>query len=132
MASLYSIGHGAKPLERFLRELTEEHISVVVDVRTFPRSRFHPQYNERALAASLLARGIRYLWKGGNLGGRGENVRYDETLDELVELVQNESVALMCSESDYRNCHRHRMLEPSLRERGASLIHLPRSQTVLL
>jgi uncharacterized protein (DUF488 family) len=31
---------------------------------------------------------------------------------------------MMCSEEDPRRCHRHRLIEPSLRERGAAVRHI--------
>jgi uncharacterized protein (DUF488 family) len=33
---------------------------------------------------------------------------------------------VMCSEEDPRRCHRHHLLEPSLRELGVAVLHIRR------
>ena len=35
-------------------------------------------------------------------------------------------VVVMCSEEDPRRCHRHHLLEPSLRELGVAVLHIRR------
>ena len=98
---------------------------MLIDIRTYPRSRFQPQYNQKALADSLSAVGVLYVFKGNNLGGKGENVDYEKTIDELVEMVQSgKNVCVMCSEGDYKKCHRHEMLEPSFIQRGLVVEHI--------
>ncbi len=66
--TLYTIGHGARPLEAFLALLEGEGIERVVDVRSFPGSRKHPHFGKDALAASLEERGIEYVGRK-DLGG---------------------------------------------------------------
>jgi uncharacterized protein (DUF488 family) len=83
-----TIGHSNKPITVFLDTLQEHQIEVVVDVRTVPRSRFSPHFNEKALGNSLAKRAIKYLNRGQNLGGRGENVYYEEAIEELVEMAR--------------------------------------------
>jgi uncharacterized protein (DUF488 family) len=56
----FSIGHSTRPLQAFVDLLKGVDIRLVVDVRTFPRSRSNPQYNGDALAALLLTLDIRY------------------------------------------------------------------------
>ncbi len=125
MNTIYTIGHSTKPFPEFLAKLREHAIDVLVDVRSIPRSRFNPQYNEKRLAESLAVEGIRYLARGANLGGKLENVDYEQAIDELVLLVRSgKNVCVMCSEGDYRTCHRRTMLEPSFRGRGLVVAHL--------
>ena len=49
-------------------------------------------------------------------------------LDALIYLqrfvVGGETVCVMCSEGDYRKCHRSEMLEPSFSERGLDVHHI--------
>src|SRR6478752_7548245 len=66
---IYSVGHGARSLEDFVRTLGAAKIATVVDVRSFPGSRRHPHFGREALEASLPARGIGYVWEP-RLGGR--------------------------------------------------------------
>jgi uncharacterized protein (DUF488 family) len=131
-ATIYSIGHGAKPIQQLLDELAAANIEVVIDARSLPRSRFHPQYNQKSLENSLPGAGIRYEWQGSAIGGKRENIGYEEAMKELAKRAPNERIALMCSERDYRSCHRHTMLEPTLRTYGIQMVHLPDSQSKLV
>lgn len=122
---MYSIGHSNRAFSEFLNKLQKYGIDVIVDVRTYPRSRFCPWFNEKRLANALNDANISYLPRGKNLGGLGENTHYEETLDELVELSkQGKNVCLMCSEADYKKCHRYETLTPSLEKRGVSIVHI--------
>ena len=49
----YTIGHGTRSLQDFVELLKEVGVTLVVDVRTVPRSRTNPQYNGDALPDSL-------------------------------------------------------------------------------
>jgi uncharacterized protein (DUF488 family) len=123
--TIFSVGHSVRGFSEFLQKLTEYDVDVLVDVRTFPRSWHCPQYNRKRLADGLNKANITYLFKGRNLGGRGENTAYEETIDELVNLVRNgKRICLMCSEADYRKCHRHELLEPSFIKRGCKVEHI--------
>ena len=125
MATIFTIGHSTKSFDTYLQKLKENSIDMLADVRTFPRSRFNPHFNEKRLKVSLEAKGIQYTFYGKNLGGRGINENYDEAIDELVKQVKNgKNVCVMCSEGDYHMCHRYTMLTPSFLERGLDVIHI--------
>jgi uncharacterized protein (DUF488 family) len=51
-------------------------------------------------------------------------------LDEVVSLAGTHTVALMCSESRPDECHRSRMLEPELAQRGVWVEHILHSGDV--
>ena len=72
----------------------------------------------------LATNNIIYDYRGLNLGGLGENVDYQQTLEEIVALAGSENVALMCSEKDYRKCHRYTMLAPDIELLGKTLEHI--------
>ena len=118
--SLYSIGHGQKPLEEFYEELTSFGIQYVIDVRSSPFSKWAPQYN---------------AYMGNTIGGRPINdfcydteghFDYEKMSQEpsfkegLVRLVkaneQQLNVAVMCSESDPLQCHRSKLIGRELYE----------------
>ena len=65
---IHTIGHGTRPIEEFLAILGAAGIRRLVDVRTAPGSRRHPQFGRDALAASLQGRAIEYMWRK-ELGG---------------------------------------------------------------
>lgn len=123
-ASIYTIGHSNKSLEVFLQKLSENEITVLVDVRTIPYSRYG-HFNGNILQALLEECGITYLYRGKNLGGKAENTGYEEAVDELLEIAKHgHNVCVMCSEGDYRKCHRYSTLTPSFEQRGASVVHI--------
>ena len=122
---IFSVGHSNKPIGVFLGKLKEHRIDHLVDVRTIPSSRFCPHFNKNALQATLSIQTIKYLWKGENLGGKGINVGYEEAIDELVGMAQEGTkIAVLCSEGDYRKCHRYTALTPSFEQRGVRVFHI--------
>lgn len=126
-----TIGHSNKTIDVFLDTLQKHGVEMLVDIRTIPRSRFSPHFNEKALGSSLAKRAIKYLNRGQNLGGRGENVYYEEAIEELVELArQGVRVCVMCSEADFRECHRYSTLTPSFHQRDIEVIHIEYAKTV--
>ena len=68
-ATAFTIGHSTRSSEEFLGLLHEAGVALVADVRAFPSSRRHPQFNRDALADWLPAAGIAYRHMPG-LGGR--------------------------------------------------------------
>lgn len=57
---LFTVGHGTRSLEELLAILRSAGVERLVDVRTAPGSRRHPQFNREALARSLEEAGIVY------------------------------------------------------------------------
>lgn len=95
---------------------------LLVDVRSRPRSRF-PWFNRARLEATL---GERYLWMPA-LGGLDDSIAEEEfqsAIEELVKLAKVKRVVIMCSEKDFKSCHRYTTLEPEIRLRGFNVIHL--------
>jgi uncharacterized protein (DUF488 family) len=64
-----TVGHGARPAEELVETLLGSGVRTLVDVRRFPVSRRHPQFNGDALAASLAQAGVAYR-HAVELGGR--------------------------------------------------------------
>jgi len=121
---LSSIGHSNVSFDTFFNLLQTSDIQTVIDCRTKPRSRF-PQYNQARLQSALGDANIAYEFRGESLGGMGINVFQDETIDELVDRVNNgERIAIMCSEGDHRKCHRYTMLTPLFENKGIEVEHL--------
>ena len=53
-----TVGHSTRPIEAFLKLLTGHGVTRLIDVRSVPRSRHNPQFNEDALPMSLAAANI--------------------------------------------------------------------------
>jgi uncharacterized protein (DUF488 family) len=114
----------------------------VVDVRSTPYSRYVPQANRETLARTLESAAIAYRWLGDLLGGKPEGAigDYDQIrsspafllgVDRLLDLAAKDRTAIMCSEGDHRQCHRHKLITPVLLERGARVLHIQREGTLV-
>jgi uncharacterized protein (DUF488 family) len=66
---IFTVGHSTRSLEQLLALLGAHGVATLVDVRRFPASRRHPQFNREALELALPVTAIGYLWLEG-LGGR--------------------------------------------------------------
>ena len=66
---LYTLGHSAHPLEKFLALLGHYGLSTLVEVRSMTASRFQPQYNRVSLERALTDHGIRNVFAGQALAG---------------------------------------------------------------
>lgn len=141
IATILTIGHSRHPLERFVALLEGEGATAVADVRSAPVSRFSPQFNKNALAASLAAQDIGYAFLGKELGGRPERPEmytegvadyermaatpeFRSGITRLLEGAQRERVALMCSEADPLDCHRCLLVARALAEAGVNIGHI--------
>ena len=59
--TIYTIGHSTQPIDEFINILQAYEIGLVVDVRTIPRSRHNPQFNEDELKETLGKKNIAYI-----------------------------------------------------------------------
>jgi uncharacterized protein (DUF488 family) len=144
--TIYTIGHGARDIEAFIDLLLEAGVRRLVDVRTAPGSRKHPQFGRDALAKSLERADIAYQWEGRHLGGwrrarpdsrhtslrsagfRGyadhmETEAFREARDRLIQGSRGVPTAVMCAESLWWRCHR-RMLADALVGAGCDIRHI--------
>lgn len=139
---VFTIGHSNHALEKFLQLLEEHKIEVLVDVRSYPASRYAPDFNKEDLKRAVNNRGVKYLFLGRELGGRPEGDEfYDEdgrveyglvarsgAFREGVRRVKDGAerfrVALMCSEEDPTGCHRELLVGRVLREEGVEVRHI--------
>jgi len=133
---LFSVGHSNHDLTDFLKLLAENEIEILVDVRSYPSSRYSPQFNRNVLSAQLAKSGISYEFFGDSLGGRPRSSDfYDEEgyvlygklkesetflsgVDQLLEMAKGSKVAMMCSEGMPDDCHRHLLVARVLAERN--------------
>ncbi len=140
--TVYTVGHSNHEASAFVDLLHQYGIRLVVDVRSTPYSRYVPQANRENLARTLEEAGFAYRWMGDSLGGKPEGSvgDYDELraspafqlgVDRLLGLAAQERTAVMCSEGDHRQCHRHRLITPVLLERGARVLHIQRDASLV-
>ena len=142
---IFTIGHSTRTLEDLVGLLQAYGLRFVVDVRSIPRSRRNPQFNQENLSVYLKESGIGYVWLkelGGlrypksdsqNKGWRNESFRafadymqtpeFEVGINELIKLAQDGPVAIMCAEALPWRCHRS-LIADALLVRGIMVEHI--------
>jgi uncharacterized protein (DUF488 family) len=143
--TIYTIGHSTRSREELLALLGEAGVELVADVRAFPSSRRHPQFNRPALEDWLGQAGISYRHMPA-LGGRRAPVpgsvndgwterafqgyadhmhtsEFQAAVAELETAAREQRVAIMCAEAVWWRCHR-RLISDALVVRGWRVEHL--------
>jgi uncharacterized protein (DUF488 family) len=142
---ILTIGHSTRTIEDFTDLLRTHGVQLVVDIRTVPRSRRNPQFNEDTLAASLTKSGIDYVrlkelgglrhprkdsqntgWRNPSFRGFADYMQtpdFETGINELIRLAQGRSVAIMCAEALPWECHRS-LVADALLVRGIKVEHI--------
>jgi len=152
LITIYTIGHSHLSTEQLLELLNLHQITLLVDVRSAPYSQFAPQFNRETLEASLQSAGLKYKYAGNHLGGRPKDPDcykdghipegkadylhlvdypmvmtkdfFQKGINHLINLAQDERVAVMCSEEDPAICHRHHLIGRYLTDQGITVWHI--------
>ena len=134
MKPIKTIGHSNHPIERFVALLKAGGVARLVDVRSTPWSRRHPQFGRDKLSKSLAEAGIAYVHEGAALGGKPEGGgSYDQLaarpdfkagLDRVIDAANDTTQCLMCAEKEPLDCHRTVLVSRRLAERGVAIEHL--------
>ena len=143
--TIFTLGHSTLPIERFLALLQAYRIERLVDIRTIPRSRHNPQFNDTALANSLKSQHLEYVhmralgglrharkdslnagWR--NAGFRGyadymQTAEFENALEALIHMSQNKRAAIMCAEAVPWRCHRS-LVADALAVRGVPAVEI--------
>jgi uncharacterized protein (DUF488 family) len=142
---VFTIGHGARPVEELVACLRAAGVATLVDVRRFPSSRRHPQFHQDALAVSLAGAGVAYrhaVELGGRRSGEPGEERFecirtpafrsyaarmgtDEWQAALATALGDEAPCFLCAETLWWRCHR-RLIAELLFARGHDVVHLVR------
>ena len=125
---LLSIGHSNHTIEHFVSLLAGAEVKLLADVRSYPKSRFAPQFNREMLEKSLRGNGIGYLWLGRELGGMAREKispeAFEHGLGRLIKESEQQPTAMMCAERDPLDCHRWLWLTRELIARGIEVRHV--------
>jgi uncharacterized protein (DUF488 family) len=139
--TVYTIGHSTHPIERFIDLLKQHGITTVADVRSSPYSRYQPQFGKDILTKFLRDSGIKYVFLGDQLGGRGNDkssfeggrVQYHklaetEAFQSGIERVRTGSltyrIAILCAEAEPLACHRTILVSRELEAAGTHVSHI--------
>lgn len=148
MPPIFTIGHSTRSIPEFVDLLRTGPADLVVDVRTVPKSRRNPQYNEDVLGEELAPYQLGYTRIAGLGGLRGKSrevppelngfwenqsfhnyadyalsPEFGAALDELLALSSERRCAIMCAEAVWWRCHR-RIISDYLIEHGREVVHL--------
>lgn len=140
--TLFTVGHSNHSAEHFQDLLAQHQIEVLVDVRSWPRSRYVEWADAANLKDVVRAVGVSYLYLGDELGGRPDGDEFYDpeghvlygrvaqedafrvAIERLERGVQRCRVAIMCSEENPTNCHRRLLVAKVLLERGLAVTHI--------
>jgi len=142
---VFTVGHGTRPIEELLEVLDEAAVGTLVDVRRFPASRRHPQFNQAALVASVEGAGIAYrhvVELGGRRSGEAGEERFEcirvaafrsyaarmgtsGWQGALAAALAEPDPCFLCAETLWWRCHR-RLIAELLHARGHEVVHLLR------
>ncbi len=147
-----TIGHSTRTLEEFVQLLEVYGVTLLVDVRTVPRSRHNPQFNKETLPTSLKHYGIRYIhmpeigglrhpkhdsvntaWKNSGFRGYADYMQTPEfnvNLLKIVALARENRLVLMCAEALPWRCHRN-LLSDSLVVHHVKVEHIISKESVI-
>lgn len=142
---MLTVGHSNRPLGEFCNILKAHGVRLLVDVRTVPRSRHNPQFNQDVLPPSLAAEAIRYEhlpglgglrharkdspntgWKNLSFRGYADYMQtpdFTRNLETLLDMATGTVAAMMCAEAVPWRCHRS-MIGDALLVRGVAVIHI--------
>jgi uncharacterized protein (DUF488 family) len=127
---IFTLGTGRRSEEDFVEILLAYNIEVLVDVRSFPKSKM-PAFNRENLEGLLEREGIRYRYLGKELGGfrKGGYEAYTLTgdfrkgVDEIEGIAGDSVTVLICAERFPWKCHR-RWISRELHRRGWRVEHI--------
>jgi uncharacterized protein (DUF488 family) len=148
MSTFFTIGHSTRPLPALADLLQAAKVEIVADVRTVPRSRTNPQYNQDTLPNALKAFhiGYRHFAALGGLRPKAHDISPDINgfwrntsfhnfadyalsqafhagLEELRTIGANQRCAILCAETLWWRCHR-RIITDYLLNAGETVFHI--------
>lgn len=144
--TVFTLGHSTRTMDQLVTLLEAHGVKILADVRSFPHSETNPQFNQDVIELDLGNHQIRYVWLqklGGRRKGFGKDSKntcwknisfrnyadYMETssfmegVEELVVLMKQGTMAIMCAETLHWRCHRS-MISDYLKSKGIQVIHI--------
>lgn len=147
---IYTIGHSNREIGDFLELLRSHGIEKLVDIRTIPKSRHNPQFNQDKIRASLKKAGVAYQhlkelgglrhakknsvntgWKNASFRGFADYMQtadFEKGLNRLKKIVKQKKTAIMCAEAVPWRCHRS-LIADTLTKQGWSVLHIQSRKT---
>lgn len=139
---IFTIGHSNHDAGHFCQLLRMHDIDVLVDVRSWPHSRYVEWADASRLPELVREAGVKYLFLGKELGGRPKGdefydadghvlygrVAAHDSFKQAVERLERGAeqcrIAIMCSEEDPTHCHRRLLVGKVMLEHGLTIAHI--------
>jgi uncharacterized protein (DUF488 family) len=150
---IFTIGYSTHPIDSFIELIKAHEIEMVIDIRTIPKSRYAPDYNEEALKSFLKKAkigyrhlkelgGLRHATKDSintgwiNASFRGfadymQTKEFQKGLEKLEKLASKKRCALMCAEGVPWRCHRS-LVADALTLKKYKVFHIQSRKTAKL
>lgn len=135
-----TIGYGGCTAGQILRDLQAQGATHLVDVRTTPSSRRHPDFDSAVMHGWLRQAGVQYVYLGDGFGGHPPGVAraggrpiaaswenrpaVRQALAAVTALAEAAVPVLMCAERDPDECHRSWVVAPLLERFGIEVWHI--------
>ena len=152
MPKLYTIGHSNRTMSEFINLLHNFNITHLVDIRTVPKSRHVPWFNEKNLAARLSKEKIAYIhmselgglrharknsinqgWHNAGFRGFADYMQTPEFylgIKKLNQLFKSKNkIVIMCAEAVPWRCHRSLIADAEL-VRGITVLDIMSKTTL--
>lgn len=142
---IFTVGHCTRAREELVDILTRAGVRAVADVRAYPGSRRHPQFNRREMLSWLPEAEIAYehfpelggrrkptetsgngAWRERGFRGYADHMSSREFAvgrARLEAVAARTPTAIMCAEAAWWRCHR-RLIADALAARGWRVEHL--------
>jgi len=142
---VYAIGHSTRTIDDFTEILQAHSISILVDIRTIPKSRHNPQFNAEDLKRVLESKCIVYIhfpelgglrktrkdsvntgWQNASFRGFADYMQTREfasAIRKLMQLAKQGQAAIMCAEGNPFRCHRS-LVADALTVRRVRVLHI--------
>jgi uncharacterized protein (DUF488 family) len=152
MLTVYTIGHSSHDKKKFLEMLKAHGIRLLIDVRTVPKSRKVPRYNQDVMEEYLRKEKILYVhmpqlgglrhfskdslntgWRNLSFRGFADYMQSDEFwsgIEDLMIHAAGKKTAIMCAEALPWRCHRS-LIADALLAKGAKVFHILSEKSLL-
>ncbi len=152
---VWTLGHSTRSWTEFVVLLREWELEQVADVRSFPTSRRHPQFEKQNMLRELTRLGLRYhhlpslggrrrrsaaqaarsvnqAWRVQGFNAYADHMataEFQQGLEQLLHLAARHRTVLICAEALPWRCHRW-LLSDALVARGVEVLHILGPQQV--
>jgi len=155
MRKLFTIGFSKKNAQEFFETLKKEGVELVVDVRVNNKSQISGYAKYPDLPYFLKIYGISYIYlpelspdpsllssfRRGKVTWDFYKKKFLEQLSSNKESVYSKfldlfrsysNICLLCSENDYRRCHRNLIAEFLVEELDVNIVHIVKERNIML